>query len=117
MIAGNVRDRGTERGTLPVRVENERLSGMVKNLCGLSRVTVLGRETVRVIVAVEKGVFDGSESIGRPRSMVNAPESVISSVQGERANRSIWMVSESISHPIAPGFVFEGKDEFAHRLR
>ena len=58
MIACDVGDGCTERSAHPGRIENERVVGMVENLCTLGSVAVLGSETVRVVVAIEEGVVD-----------------------------------------------------------
>jgi hypothetical protein len=75
----------TDRRSLPIRIENERIVGSVEHLGSTVRPTVLGDETVRAVLRSEKRVFESSEGFGRARRVIDAPEALRCDVTRERA--------------------------------
>jgi hypothetical protein len=104
----------TDRRSLPIRIENERIVGPIEHLSSTVRPTVLGDETVRAVLRSEKRVFEGSEGFGRARCMINAPEALWCDVTRERADSGLGVGGESIGDEIALGIVIEGEGEFSH---
>ncbi len=117
VIAGDVGNRSTGGGAFPVGVEDKRVVGAVEDASGLGGSAVLGGETVGVVVAGEKGVFDGVERLGSSGSVVDAPETVSSGVQRERADTGVGVFGESVCNPVAARLVVESENEFAHTHR
>ena len=76
MIPGDVRDRNTRRRAHPVRVQYERVVRPIENPRRLCRATVLGRETVGVIIGGEKRVLNGVECRRPTGGVIDPPQPV-----------------------------------------
>jgi hypothetical protein len=114
VVVGDVGDRRTGAGSLPVGVEDERVVCAVEDASGLGCATVSSSETVGVVVAAEKGILNGVECVLGTGRVVDSPKLLVSGVQRERADAGVGIVREGVRHPVTPRLVFEGKDEFAH---
>jgi len=116
VVASDVRDRGTGRRPLPVRVEHERVLCAVEHLRSLRGVAVLGSQTVGVVVRIENRRLDVGKRLRRAGGVVDTPELLGGRVQRERPDPGVGVVRERVGHPVTAGLVLESEDEFAHVL-